>query len=71
MGKNGDQIQRLFSSPATAFFVQYEGEVNESVYKLMEELAKARAVTGGKIFWSVIDDGATKRLRKAHPKAFR
>jgi hypothetical protein len=71
MGKNGDQIQRLFSSPATAFFVQYEGEVSESVYKLMEELAKARAITGGRIFWSVFDDSATKRLRKAYPKAFR
>lgn len=71
MGKNGDQIQRLFSSPATAFFVQYEGEVNEGVYKLMEELAKARAITGGKIFWGVIDDSATKRLRQAYPKAFR
>jgi len=24
MGKNGDQIQRLFASPAEVFFVQYE-----------------------------------------------
>ena len=71
MGKNGDQIQRLFGSPATAFFVQYEGEVNESIYKLMEELAKARAVTEGQVFWGVIDDDATKRLRKAYPKSFR
>jgi hypothetical protein len=71
MGKNGDQIQRLFNSPASAFFVQYEGEVSESIYKLMEELAKARAVTSGKTYWCVIDESATKRLRKAYPKAFR
>ena len=70
MGKNGDQIQRLFDTPASIFMVQYEGEVKESVYKLMEELSKARAVTGGEIFWGVIDDDATKRLRKAYPKAF-
>jgi hypothetical protein len=70
MGKNGDQIQRLFDTPASIFIVQYEGEVKESVYKLMEELAKARAITGGKIFWGVIDDDATKRLRKAYPRAF-
>jgi len=66
MGKNGDQIQRLFNTPASVFLVQYEGEVKESVYKLMEELAKARAITGGEIFWGVIDDDATKRLRKAY-----
>lgn len=71
MGKNGDQIQRLFDSPASIFMVQYEGEVKESIYKLMEELSKARAITGGEIFWGVIDDDATKRLRKAYPKAFR
>lgn len=70
MGKNGDQIQRLFDTPATVFFVQYEGEVKESVYKLMEELSKARAITAGEIFWAVIDDDATKRLRKAYPRAF-
>src|SRR6266852_1195312 len=27
MGKNGDQIQRLFGSPAQVFFVQYEEEI--------------------------------------------
>lgn len=70
MGKNGDQIQRLFDSPATVFVVQYEGEVKESVYKLMEELTKAKAILGGEIFWTVIDDDATKRLRKAYPRAF-
>jgi hypothetical protein len=71
MGKNGDQIQRLFDTPASVFIVQYEGEVKESVYKLMEELAKARAITGGEIFWTVLDDDATKRLRKAYPHVFR
>jgi hypothetical protein len=70
MGKNGDQIQRLFDTPASVFIVQYEGEVKESVYKLMEELSKARAITAGEIFWGVIDDDATKRLRKAYPRAF-
>jgi len=71
MGKNGDQVQRLFDTPASIFIVQYEGEVKESIYKLMEELAKARAITGGEIFWCVIDGDATKRLRKAYPRAFR
>lgn len=71
MGKNGDQIQRLFDTPASIFIVQYEGEVKESIYKLMEELAKARAITSGEVFWCVVDDAATKRLRKAYPRSFR
>jgi hypothetical protein len=71
MGKNGDQVQRLFDTPASVFVIQYEGEVKESIYKLMEELAKARAITGGEIFWCVIDDDATKRIRSAYPRAFR
>ena len=44
MGKNGDQIQRLFNSSADVFFVQYEGEIAESVVEQMEKLAKVRAL---------------------------
>src|ERR1700674_1607833 len=33
MGKNGDQIQRLFDLPATVFIGQFEGEVKESIFK--------------------------------------
>src|SRR6185312_1730126 len=32
MGKNGDQIQRLFGAPAEVFLVQYGGRVLQSVY---------------------------------------
>jgi len=71
MGKNGDQIQRLFSSPADLFFVQYEGEIAESVVALMEQLAKAKAILGGKILFGIIDRDDTYRLRIAYPKAFK
>lgn len=70
MGKNGDQIQRLFDSPADAFFVQYEGEVKESVIKLMEDLATAKAVVRKKVFFGVVDREGTYRLRLAYPAAF-
>jgi hypothetical protein len=66
----GISIGSVFDSPASVFFVQYEGEVKESVYKLMEELAKAKAILGGEIFWGVIDDDGTKKLRKAYPRAY-
>lgn len=71
MGKNGDQIQRLFSAPAEVFILQYEGEVKESVFTLMEELAKAKAVSSGKVYWCVIDDKTTKLLRSAYPSEFK
>jgi hypothetical protein len=70
MGKNGDQIQRLFGSPAEVFFVQYEGEITESIIGLMEQLAKVRALLGGKVWFGTIDRDATYRLRLAYPKSF-
>jgi len=70
MGKNGDQIQRLFDSPADVFFVQYEGEIAESVVGLMENLALAKAVLRGDVFYGIIDGDDTGRLRRAYPKAF-
>ncbi len=71
MGKNGDQIQRLFDSPAEVFFVQYEGEIAESVVGLMENLALAKAVLRGEVFYGIIDGDDTHRLRRAYPRAFR
>lgn len=71
MGKNGDQVQRLFGSPADVFFVQYEGEIAESVVTLMEQLAKARALLGGSILFGIIDRDDTYRLRLAFPTAFK
>lgn len=71
MGKNGDQIQRLFSSPGDVFFVQYEGEIKESVIGTMEAFAKLRAGLGQDILFGVIDLRDSYRLRIAYPKAFR
>jgi hypothetical protein len=70
MGKNGDQIQRLFASPAQVFFVQYEGEIKESVVDLMARLATAKALVEREVYYGVIDMTDTYRLRLAYPKAF-
>ncbi len=72
MGKNGDQIQRLFDSPADTFFVQYEGEIKESVVRQMEQLATAKSVvSGAQVLFGTIDETDTWRLRQAYPKHFR
>jgi hypothetical protein len=71
MGKNGDQIQRLFGTPASVFFVQYWGQIAESVTEQMEEFAKAKsAVEGSVVFFGVIDGDDSNRLLKAYPRAF-
>jgi hypothetical protein len=71
MGLNGDQVQRLFASPAQVFFVQYEGEIKESIVDLMARLAIAKAVTEREVYYGVIDVADTYRLRIAYPKAFK
>ncbi|HLY62561.1 MAG TPA: hypothetical protein VKV95_17605 [Terriglobia bacterium] len=70
MGKNGDQIQRLFNSPAEVFFVQYEGEIRESVIDLMEKLSTAKAILGKEVFFGVIALQDSYRLRLAYPTQF-
>jgi len=71
MGKNGDQIQRLFSSPAEIFLVQYWDQIDESVIHQMAEFAKAKSASEGKtICYGTIDGQDSNRLIAAYPKAF-
>jgi formamidopyrimidine-DNA glycosylase len=55
---------------AEVSFVQYEGEIAESVIGLMQNVALAKAVLRGEVFYGVIDREDTRRLRLAYPKAF-
>lgn len=71
MGKNGDQIQRLFKTPANVFIVQYWGQVAESISEQMEEFAKAKsAVEDTIVFFGIIDGDDSNRLLKAYPRSF-
>lgn len=72
MGKNGDQIQRLFKSAAQAFIIQYWGQIDQSIIEQMEQFAKAKSYTEGEtIFYGVIDGDDSNRLIKAYPSAFK
>lgn len=72
MGKNGDQIQRLFKTAASVFIVQYWGQIAETVTEQMEEFAKAKsAVEAAVIYFGVIDGDDSNRLVHAYPTAFR
>jgi hypothetical protein len=48
LGKNGDQIQRLFLSPAEIFIVQYHSQIDQSVIEQMRAFATLNSVREGK-----------------------
>jgi hypothetical protein len=71
MGKNGDQIQRLFESPAEVFIVQYCGDIDQSVLKQMESHAIAKSVyTGQQIYFGIINGIDSDRLLRAYKRRF-
>ncbi|MBZ5705002.1 MAG: hypothetical protein LAN63_06585 [Acidobacteriia bacterium] len=71
MGKNGDQIQRLFDSAAQVMFVQYEGEIAESVSAQMQKLAIAKSVSEGqRVFYGIIALEDSYRLRAKYKAIF-
>lgn len=71
LGKNGDQIQRLFTTPAQAFLVQYWNTIDASVLEQMEAFAVMRSVaTGQRIYYGLIDGTDSARIIAAHPAAF-
>jgi hypothetical protein len=73
MGKNGDQIQRLFSSgTADAYIVQYWSQIDESIVEQMKLMATARSATERKaIYFGVIDGVDSARIIRAYPRAFK
>jgi hypothetical protein len=71
LGKNGDQIQRLFTNDAEVFFVQYWDRIAESVLTQMSAAAIAKSyATGKRIYYGIIDGSDSSRLIAAYPSAF-
>jgi hypothetical protein len=71
MGKNGDQIQRLFKSPADVFIVQHHTQIHESILDQM--VTSARLLAGDSnadVFYGTIEGKDSNRLIAAYPKAF-
>ncbi len=66
MGKNGDQISRLFVAPAQFFFVVYHSKVSESIDTQMEAAALSKAMSGKKIYFCIIDGDDLNRLYQAY-----
>jgi hypothetical protein len=72
MGKNGDQIQRMFQQDATVFFVQHWREIDSSVLTEMRAHAVAKSIQNGgqTIRYGIISGQDSERLRQAYPRAF-
>jgi hypothetical protein len=70
MGKNGDQVGRLFSSEAEVFFVVYHGKIDESVHTQMYAHAVAKSSNGQAVRYGVIDGDDLNRLYQAYRKHF-
>ena len=70
MGKNGDQLGRLFTSEAQLFFVVYHSKIDEAVAQQMFAHAVARALAGTRVYYCLIDGDDLARLVAAYPKEF-
>ena len=71
MGKQGDQIQRLFRTPANVFLIQYWGQIDQSVLEQMRIFAIAKSVLNGqKMYYGLIDGQDTLRLIIAYKEYF-
>jgi hypothetical protein len=71
LGKNGDQIQRLFQTVGDIFIVQYWAQIDQSVIEQMETFAKVKSLHDAKPIWfGIIDGDDTSRLMAAYPKQF-
>jgi hypothetical protein len=71
MGKNGDQIQRLFGCAADVFLIQYHGQIGQSVIEQMYQLAIAVSAQRNKtIYLGIVDGEDSRRIVAAYPSQF-
>jgi len=71
LGKQGDQIQRLFRAPADVFLIQYWDQIQESVVEQMRLIAIARSsLDGRRIYYGVVDGQDTLRILEAYKEYF-
>jgi len=67
MGKNGDQIQRMFKSPAEIFLVVFDAPIKESIMDDLENRAENNASAKKKtIYYGTIDGYDLARLFAAY-----
>lgn len=68
LGKNGDQIVRLFSLPAEVYIIQSNGHIDGTVYSHIQAQVAAKLITNQPIYYLVLDGTQTTRLLRAYGK---
>jgi hypothetical protein len=67
-GDNGDQVLRLFDSPAELFVIQFVGTVGESVIRDAESKVALRRAQGKRAWYMVMDGEDTAHVLYAYGK---
>jgi hypothetical protein len=67
-GKRGDQIVRLFTTPADLFVVQYVGPISDNLVKDVEGKTATARASGNAAHFLIIDGQDTARLLHAYGK---
>lgn len=71
MGKNGDQIARLFGSPAQFFIIVYPRQIDQSIIKQMEVHSLATAMSGKPTYYCTIGGSDFFRIYQAYKQHFK
>jgi hypothetical protein len=72
LGKNGDQIHRMFTASGDVFLVQYWSQIDDAVVRELATFAQLKSVLENRrIYFGVIDGSDSARLIAAYPAAFR
>src|SRR4030043_1668803 len=71
MGKNGDQILRLFQTDADLYILQYWAQTDQSIHEQMNSFAiQKSALNRKRIYYCVIDGLDTTRLLEGYKRFF-
>lgn len=65
-GKNGDQLIRLFESPAELFVIQFVGNISEAIVKDVEGKVEQLRARGKEAYYCIINGVDTARLLYAY-----
>lgn len=66
LGKNGDQVVRMFSMPAKIFVVQSNGAIDGAVYNHIQAQVAEKIMTSQPVYYVVMDGVQTARLLRAY-----
>jgi len=70
-GKHGSQIQRLVSTPADVFILQFEGQIDEDSIEQLKKLTEAKAYQEQRtLYYGYLDRDDCARLRFAYSAQF-